>query len=183
MKETEIKSIIDNDAYERIKKAFKWDAVTEQTNHYYTDRNGILCEKRITVRIRVIEGNAKIQVKHHKNKDSALQISEENEYPVSEIPEVIDSETAERITGINTGELYRMGAADTLRYTFERSGSELCLDKTTYFNTVDYEVEVEYEGKMSADLLMKLTSLGVVFNKSCVGKFARFLDEYKKNKD
>ena len=38
---------------------------------------------------------------------------------------------------------------------------------------------IEYEEKISADLLMKLTSLGVRFNEKCVGKFSRFLAEYK----
>lgn len=181
MKETEIKCIIDAETYEAVKKAFKWDGVTEQTNHYYTDRNGVLCERHITVRIRVIDGVAKIQVKHHKNKDSALQICEETEFPIDRVPDIIDAETAKNIIGIDTGELYRMGEAHTRRHALVRNGSELCLDRTKYFDTVDYEVELEYEDKMSADLLMKLSSLGIAFNKKCIGKFSRFLTEYEKH--
>ena len=182
MKETELKSIIDAETYEKIIKAFKWDGITEQTNHYYTDRNGILSEKHITFRIRVIEGEAKIQVKHHKNKDRDLQICEEKEVPVNGVPDTIDARTAKKVTGIDTGELFRMGEAHTRRRTLTRSGSELCLDKTKYFDTVDYEVELEYTDKMSAELLMKLSALGVAFNKSCTGKFSRFLKEYEKHR-
>ena len=56
MTETEIKSMIDKDLYESILNAFTWEKVREQTNYYYTDKAGILREKRIMVRIRVVGG-------------------------------------------------------------------------------------------------------------------------------
>lgn len=180
MQETELKSIIDEETYAKVKRAFNWNEVKEQENHYYTDYNGVLRQKRVTVRIRVIDGVPKIQVKQHKNSDSPLQICEETEFMTDGVPEMIDAKTARQITGVEVGELYRMGAAVTKRRTVKRGGSELCLDKTKYFDRVDYEVELEYEDKMSAELLMKLTSLGVEFNKKCVGKFARFLAEWEK---
>lgn len=183
MTETEIKSIIDENTYKKVLKAFEWDSVKEQENNYYTDKEGILREKRIMVRVRVVDGISKIQVKLHKNDNSPLQICEENEYEVEGVPEIIDANTTKQITGLDAGELYRMGAATTKRHRFKHNGSELCLDKTTYFDKVDYEVEVEYEEKMSADILMKLTALGVAFNKRCVGKFSRFLDEYNQSAD
>ena len=123
------------------------------------------------VRIRVVGEVAKIQVKLHKNENSPLQICEENEFETEEVPDIINAE--------DVGELYKMGCAVTIRNSLVHNGSELCLDKTTYFDKTDYEVEVEYEEKISADLLMKLTSLGVRFNEKCVGKFSRFLAEYK----
>lgn len=180
MTETEIKSIIDEKTYERAKKAFKWDSVKKQTNHYYTDEAGALREKRIMVRVRVIDGVGKIQVKLHKNDNSPLQICEETEYETEGVSDVIDADTAKMITGLDVGPLHRMGEATTLRHSFKHNGSELCLDKTTYFGKTDYEVEMEYDGKMSADMLMKLTSLGISFKDKCVGKFSRFLEEYNK---
>ena len=57
MTETEIKSMIDKDLYESILNAFTWEKVREQTNYYYTDKAGILREKRIMVRIRVVGEN------------------------------------------------------------------------------------------------------------------------------
>ena len=180
MRETEIKSIIDEKTYEKAEKAFKWDSVKEQENHYYTDRNGVLREHRVMVRVRVVEGKAKIQVKLHKNANSPLQICDETEFDIDKVPEIIDALTAEKITGMDVGELFRMGSAVTLRHSLTHNASELCLDKTTYFDKTDYEVELEYTEKMSADLLMKLNSLGIAFNKNCVGKFSRFLGEYLK---
>ena len=181
MRETELKSIIDEETYTRVKRAINWESVKEQSNYYYTDRAGLLREKRVMVRIRVVDDIPKIQVKLHKNSGSPLQICEEMEYSIDGVPDVIDGETAKKITGMETGELYKMGVAVTKRRSLIRQGSELCLDKTTYFDKTDYEVELEYEDKMSAELLMKLTSLGVAFNKNSVGKFSRFLDEYNKH--
>ena len=180
MRETEIKSIIDEKTYLKAEKTFKWDSVREQENHYFTDDNGVLREHRVMVRVRVIEGKSKIQVKLHKNTNSPLQICEETEFDIDEVPEIIDAQTAKKITGMDVGVLRRMGCAVTLRHSMKHNGSELCLDKTTYFSKTDYEVEVEYEDKMSADILMKLTSLGILFNKKSIGKFSRFLDEYLK---
>lgn len=180
MTETEIKSIIDIETYKRVKQSFNWEKITVQENHYYTDKEGLLSEMRTTVRVRVIGDTAKLQVKRHKNENSPLQVCEEQEYEIEGVPDKIDKETAKRITGTET-ELYRMGSAVTERRTVCKSGSELCLDKTTYFDKTDYEVEVEYEDKMSAELLMKLTELGVKFERSSVGKFTRFVEEYKKH--
>ncbi len=180
MTETEIKSIIDEETYLRVKNAFKWDEIKEQENNYYTDHNGILRQNRIMVRVRVIDGVSKIQVKLHKNNNSPLQICEENEFAIDGIPQMIPAEKAKRITGVESGDLFYMGSAVTVRYSLKSNGSELCLDKTNYFDKTDYEVEVEYEEKMSAELLMRLTALGIAFNKESIGKFSRFLKEYDK---
>lgn len=180
MRETELKSIIDEATYTRVKRAFNWTSVKEQENHYYTDKNGVLRGNRIMVRVRVIDDKPVIQVKLHKNQGSPLQICEENEFGITGVPETLSAGTAKKITGMDVGELHRMGSAVTKRRTLKRGTSELCLDKTTYFGKTDYEVELEYVDKMSADLLAKLMPLGVAFNKQCVGKFSRFLDEYNK---
>ena len=68
----------------------------------------MLGEHRIMVRVRVVDDIPKIQVKLHKNENSPLQICEENEYEIENVPEIIDAETAKRITGMEVGELYRM---------------------------------------------------------------------------
>lgn len=180
MTETELKSIIDEELYEKVEKNFEWESIKEQKNYYYTDEAGTLRSKHIMVRIREINGIAKIQVKFHKNSNSPLQICEENEYEIDDIPDFLSEELTKKITGENVGRLYKMGCAVTKRNSLVHNGSELCLDKTTYFDKTDYEVEVEYEDKMSAELLMRLTSLGVKFNEKSVGKFSRFLKEYEK---
>ncbi len=181
MTETEIKSIIDESLYNRVLAAFKWDGVKEQVNHYYTDENGLLRKKRIMVRVRTADGTSIIQVKLRRNADSPIQICDESSYEIHGVPDTLDAEMTKKITGIDAGPLRRIGSASTLRHSFHRGGSELCLDKTTYFGKTDYETEIEYTEKVCEEILMKLTRLGVSFKGGCVGKFSRFLAEYEKN--
>ena len=130
MTETEIKSMIDKDLYESILNAFTWEKVREQTNYYYTDKAGILREKRIMVRIRVVGEVAKITGKNlHKNETDPCQICEENEFETEEVPDIINAELAKEITGEDVGELYKMGCAVTIRNSLVHNGSELCLIK------------------------------------------------------
>ena len=86
------------------------------------------------VRIRVVGEVAKIQVKLHKNENSPLQICEENGFETEEVPDIINAELAKEITGEDVGRLYKMGCAVTIRNSLVHNGSELCLDKTTYFD-------------------------------------------------
>ena len=183
MTETELKSIIDEETYTKIKRAVNWERVVVQENHYYTDKDGILRENRVMVRIRVIDGTGKIQVKRHVNRGSALQICEETEFSVDGVPETLTPDKAREITGMDVGALCKMGCAVTKRRTISDDTTELCLDKTTYFDKTDYEVEAEYTGKVSAELLAKLTAFGVSFDKKSVGKFSRFLKEYNKRNE
>lgn len=181
MTETELKCIIDEETFERVRKAFEWEETIEQENNYYTDRGGVLQKHHITVRVRVANGKAKLQIKMDKKNSSPLQVCEEYEYDIDSVPETLDSETAMKSTRMNVGELYRMGSAVTKRYICRRGKTELCLDKTTYFGKTDYEVEAEYVDAVNGELIDRLASLGVKFNQKSIGKFSRFLKEFKKH--
>lgn len=183
MLETELKRIITKDVYEKIHAAFSWDSEYEQVNYYYSDKNGLLRKNHITVRVRTKDGMAKLQIKNHKNSDSALQICEETERDIQGIPEIIDAKTAYEATGLDCGELFLMGSAATLRSSLMWDGNtEICLDRTRYFGITDYEIEVEYTYKVNPKLIKQLSELGVEFNEKTKGKFSRFLKEYKKIK-
>lgn len=180
MKETELKAIIDQDTYTKIKRSFNWQHVFEQGNHYYTDKAGVLRENRVMVRVRVIDGVSRLQVKIPQNENSPLQICDEREFNIEGIPEKISADIAKKITGCQVGTLYHMGSAVTKRRTIKNDTSELCLDKTTYFGKTDYEAELEYVDKISANILSKLMLTGVDFKEKAVSKFARFLSEWEK---
>ncbi len=179
MLETELKSIITKDLYEKIKNEFNWDSAAEQVNHYYSDKNNILQKNRIMARVRVKNGISKIQVKLHKNENSPLQICEETEFDISSPPKIIDADKAKKITGLDVGELHEIGVAKTFRHSLMwNSETEICLDKTDYFDVTDYEIEVEYKGEADSVLLKRLNELGVNFKEKSVGKFSRFLSIY-----
>lgn len=180
MLETEFKSIIDEETYENVKNAYKWDYAQLQTNTYYTDKNGILGKNKIMVRVREKNGVFKVQVKSHKNAGSPLQICEETEFDISLLPEMISSEDAEKYTGMQVGELYKVGKLSTLRHSLMRfENVEICLDKSNYFDCEDLEIEVEYTGELPDIVMRELDKLGVKFDKPTVGKYTRFLNRMK----
>ncbi|MCC8168986.1 MAG: hypothetical protein LIO59_01140, partial [Oscillospiraceae bacterium] len=84
--------------------------------------------------------------------------------------------------GFKTGDLFRMGSASTLRSSLMWDKStEICLDKTTYFDVTDYEIEIEYSGTLDKQLIEKLKTLGVQFRESSVGKLSRFLRKFEES--
>lgn len=180
MTEMEYKSLINESEYEKIEKAYKWDSVKKQVNYYYASKNDCLAKNRITVRVREKDGTYKIQVKRHINKENALHISEESEFPTDGAPYAIDEKTAFEITGFETGELCKIGSLTTLRHSFMwDKDTEICLDKSTYFDCTDYEIEVEYQNEISPELAEELKSLGVDFQTPVKGKYSRFLKRLK----
>lgn len=175
MLETEYKCMLDEKTYDAVKSAFNWDEVKEQTNSYYTDSRNELKKHGITLRVRTIDSVHKIQVKAHKNADSPLQICEETEYEIDNIPEKFSKKDVKRMTGIET-EAMLLGDLTTLRHSsFEYEGAEICLDKSVYLDRSDYELEVEYTDQMPQALVERLKDCGVEFTGTAVGKCSRFM--------
>jgi uncharacterized protein YjbK len=184
MLETELKCIITENIYEKIKGEFDWNSAAEQINHYYTDEESELRRKRIMVRVREKNGKHKLQIKLHKNADSPLQICEETEVDIDAVPKNIKSDIIKKAVGIDCGDLMYMGSSATLRHSLMwNKDTEICLDRTTYFNETDYEIEIEYVGEADKKLLDELSKMGVSFDKNSVGKFSRFLNKYDKIKN
>lgn len=178
MQETEIKAIIDKETFERVAEYFKWESVKEQTNSYYTDSSSTLKKNGITFRIRTVNDVNKIQIKKHQKTDSALQISEESEFEIDNIPEKFTAKEVFELTGIEK-EVFLLGALTTLRHSlFYCDGVEICLDKSDYLDVTDYEIEVEYTNEIPPQLKEKLLELGVSFEKKASGKCSRFMGRF-----
>lgn len=175
MLETELKCLIDKATFDKVLDSYKWDKVIIQTNHYYRAQTNILKENGITFRVREIDSNPVLQIKQHKNSASPLQICEESEFEISSIPEAFSADDVKRYTGIDAGEVFLLGSATTTRHLKIYKNTEICLDKTAYLNTEDYEVELEYQGNCPDELIDEMKVLGVVFEKKSVGKYSRFI--------
>lgn len=176
MLEVEYKCLLTEDVYNKIKAYYKWDSIKHQINNYYFDSSGELGKRHIMVRVREKDGKFAVQVKAHKNPGSALQICEENEFPIDCVPERISAEDGEKYTGVKTGELNLAGSLDTLRHSLMWcDGVEICLDKSEYLDRCDYEIEVEYTGDFPPELMEELYGMGVEFKKKSVGKYTRFI--------
>lgn len=176
MLEVEYKALISEETYEKIKNRYTWDWSKEQNNHYYFDSKGELSRRHIMVRVREKDDTYKVQVKAHKNPGEALQICEESEFPIDCIPEKISAEDALKYTGIQTDGLSLLGNLMTLRNSLMWcDGVEICLDRSEYFDRIDYEIEVEYTGDFPPQLMDELKALGVEFKEKSRGKYTRFI--------
>ena len=175
MLETEYKEIIDETTYRKLENAYNWDWTAEQTNSYYFSKLPEFAKSKTMVRIREKNGIFKIQVKKHHPSKKSLHISEETEFDIDSAVPVIDAETAKKITGIDSGELHKYGSLTTLRHSLMwNDTTEICLDKSTYLDRTDYEIEVEYTGEMPEKLKEELNGLGISFKEFTPGKFSRF---------
>ncbi|MCC8168985.1 MAG: CYTH domain-containing protein, partial [Oscillospiraceae bacterium] len=82
MLETELKCIITEELYNKIKSSFKWNYTAEQINTYYTDAEGELQKRRAMVRVRVNNGVSTLLIRLLKNPGEPVQLCEEAEDPI-----------------------------------------------------------------------------------------------------
>ena len=177
MIEKELKKLLDKEQYNLIKSNFALDKEIAQTNHYYTDDNGILSKNHITVRIREIEDIKLLQIKLPISFQNSLSISREIEHKMSEIPNDIDTHLFENLCSIKLERLKLLGTLTTFRAIYKQDDTELCLDKNIYLGKLDFELEIEYKDEPSPAIISKCNNLGISFNTQSQGKFARFLKE------
>lgn len=179
MLETELKAMLDKKQYNTIKDMFLWDSVKEQTNSYYIAPDNILKKHGITFRVRTKDDIHTVQVKKHQPKQGALQIAEETEFAIDSIPDTFCEADMLKYTGIETSASL-IGELTTLRHSlFFCDGVEICLDKSTYLDCMDYEIEIEYTTPIPDELIKKLADNGICFDKPTPGKFSRFMNRLK----
>ena len=179
MLEKELKAMLTEKNFYKIEKMYPWNSIKKKENHYYTDTNGILSQNKSVFRIRYKDEKYTVQVKLHKNTDGALHVCEEKEFPIDTAPESISPECGIKYTGLNTGRLLKLGFNTTLRHSFMwNDTTEICLDKTTYFDETDYEIEIEYRNECPQELLDELKNVGVEFETKSIGKYSRFIKKW-----
>ena len=175
MLETELKAMLTENQFDKIRDIFKWDSIKDQTNSYYISPDNILKKHGITLRIRTIDNTHILQVKKHTSKNGALQISEESEFEIDAIPIELTEDDVYKYTGIKTTASL-IGDLTTTRYScFYTPEVEICLDKSTYLGLTDYEIEIEYTKPIPQELLDTLSRIDVLFDTPCKGKFSRFM--------
>ena len=176
MTETELKTIVTKDQYDIINATFNWEDIKTQINSYYISPDNILKKHGITFRVRTINGEHILQIKKHSGRDGALQVSEETEFPIESIPDEFREDEVFKFCGIKV-QASLIGDLKTIRKSvFFADGVEVCLDKSEYLGTTDYEIEIEYTSPIPQELLDILYNEGVTFDKPCTGKFSRFMN-------
>ena len=176
MLEKELKFTLTQEEYGKIEAMFSWDSQFTQINTYYNDRDRLLEKNGITFRIRTKNDINMLQIKKHIKTENALNISEETEEKIADIPKSFPSEKVFGLTGIKT-DAFCIGSLRTLRHTLMYDVfTGICLDKNNYLGTEDYELEIEYTKELPANLLDKFKNAGISLNTSASGKRTRFMN-------
>ncbi|GMB10259.1 MAG: CYTH domain-containing protein [Candidatus Improbicoccus devescovinae] len=183
MLEKEFKCTISALKYKELISEFDWDVTLVLKNHYYLDTENVLLSNKINVRVRETIGQQTVlQVKTPVHNSSGYKVSKEHEEKIENPPFVISGKRIEKITKIEISDVYHFGFLETKRMEFHFDKTNiLCLDKSTYLGVIDYEVELEFSGeKVNKNLIKKLESQGVDFDRKAHGKRSRF---FKKVRD
>jgi len=110
--EKELKALLSESKHRELLAQFYWDKIIAQTNYYFSDNNGGLEDKNITVRVREINGAYTLQIKTPISEEKALHIKEEFEEPLTALPEMVSSNQLKTVANLSVGDaLYNRFAA------------------------------------------------------------------------
>lgn len=183
MVENEFKVMLTAEQYEKICSMFSWDSEVEQTNFYYDTPGLQLSSAHITCRVRRIGGECFLQMKLPNGKAFSRIELERN--LGSEVPQELSAQLLNDLSGGSISEplpqVRLLGALTTLRRVKKSDGAEIDLDKSSYFQKTDYELEIEFTDEAAARaLLAEIRSAAALSGGDvCMGKIHRFLREYK----
>ncbi|SHO43139.1 CYTH domain-containing protein [Anaerocolumna xylanovorans] len=181
MIEKELKIKISQQQYDLVKDLFNWDSKVVQTNFYYGDLNTVEINSEMTIRIREISNKRLLQIKKPIAYDKSIHIKEEFEKIVDSIPLSISKEELKEIAGVDMPDVSLLGKLETLRFTSNWDDkTEVCLDKSQYFDCIDYEIEIEYQDELPEEILTILSKNCITLADKVYGKFARFMRAYLK---
>mgnify|MGYP000276066327 FL=1 len=141
--ERELKLLINKQVYDNIMNSYDFHKSIIQTNTYFDTANQDVKKQHGAVRIRTIE-NKKIFTLKIK-KDEYTHYEFEKEISTENINEIEDPEILNWFNQCRIPKnLHPTANFTTLRNVYEFENGELCLDKTTFKNHIDYEIEYEY---------------------------------------
>lgn len=184
MLEKEVKIRLSEEEYKTVMDLFEWNDEFLQTNYYYGDVENIGVDNDLTIRVRQVAGKYLFQLKKPVAYKESLHIKKEVEKEVAEIPKSISSKELYEFAGVECAEVELLGSLSTLRMICNWSSEvEICLDKSEYFNKVDYELEIEFTGEYPTDVMSILKERNIVSAKSVLGKFSRFMETYLKSRN
>lgn len=176
--ERELKLVIDEQTYKSIMNSYDFHKSIIQTNTYFDTEKQEVKKQHGAVRIRTIEDKKIFTLKI--KKDEYTHYEFEKEIFTNDIKEIDDPEILNWFKQYQIPqELYPIASFTTLRKTFEFENGELCLDKTTFKNHIDYEVEYEYTSDHNGIHFFNsiLNKYGLKWQKNCPSKIARAMND------
>lgn len=165
--EKEYKMMIDEEIYNNLLidldlRPFK------QVNYYYS-----CFSKEYAARIRFVDEKYIFTLKV---KGDGYKYEYEVEIPDNSINH---KEVKDILNKFNIEKIEYLGSMTTYRATKDYKYGQLCVDKSEYINTVDYEIEFElfdYQNDSKDELDKLLNDYHITYTPSKHSKFKRFLD-------
>ena len=158
--EIEAKSLVSEEDYRKLVRAFAAYPSYSQTNYYIDSDARELAKDGIALRVREKNGSYELTLKTplsegllEKNcvisRDQFIDFRDNKVFPKGDTSRFLT------MLGINIEDLHILTALTTNRIDVEYKGGVLSIDKNTYLGETDYEVEFEYNSLAGAKAIMK----------------------------
>ena len=185
--EIEMKTLLSEEEYDRLLAQFSEVAPITQRNYYLDTPDFYLRQHKIAMRIRTFDTSAELTIKipqevGNMEYNQALTLEEANAcLEECELPQgLIFDELSNR--GVSLSDWVVLGCLTTVRFEKETAIGLMALDKSSYFDIVDYELELEVENGDQGSLDFKeFLQANDIEYKKAPSKLVRFIENMKNN--
>lgn len=181
--EIEFKTMLTEDEFIQLRDTLPFpERPVIQINHYFETSQFSLKAKHAALRIREKEGRYTLTLKEpHQlgllETHDSLTNRDANKWLHNQaVPQMYTTKQLQQL-GIKESDLRYYGALTTERYTFHEANIDYMLDKSTYHDIIDYELEIEASSKEAGiQALHKLLDEAKIVERKADAKIARFFN-------
>ena len=185
--EIELKTLLKKEDYIKLKEYFSDITPITQNNYYLDTCDYKLRSNKIAMRIRTFEDSAELTIKipqavGNMEYNQALTLEEAKKcLEECKLPKgMILEELSNR--GVSPSGWVVLGCLTTVRYEKETSIGLMALDQSSYFDVVDYELELEVENGDQGSLdFQEFLQANEIQYKKAPSKLVRFIENMKNN--
>lgn len=178
--EIEYKQLLSENEYELIKRYMLENNIIpfEHENFYFDTKDFKIKEEKKALRIRKSYDKYEACLKQQREFDlmeDNINLSKDQVEKIFKEPELLSSYY------ILDEKLILLGSLKTKRYELPLKEGLICLDKSTYLNKVDYEIEfeaIDYDQKAAFISFLKM--FDITFKENKISKIERFDELLKK---
>ena len=187
--EIEMKTLLSEEEYDHLLAQFSEVTPITQKNYYLDTPDFYLRQHKIAMRIRTFENSAELTIKIPQKVgnmeynqsltfDEAKNCLEECKLPQGLILEELSNR------GVSPSGWVVLGCLTTVRYEKETSIGLMALDQSSYFDVVDYELELEIENGDQGSLdFQEFLQANDIEYKKAPSKLVRFIENMKKSRN
>ncbi len=185
--EIEMKTLLSEEEYQRLQGQFSEITPITQKNYYLDTPDFYLRQHKIAMRIRTFDTSAELTIKIPQEVgnmeynqaltlEEAKKCLEECKLPQGMILEELSNQ------GVSPSGWVVLGCLTTVRYEKETSIGLMALDQSSYFDVVDYELELEVENGDQGSLdFQEFLQANDIEYKKAPSKLVRFIENMKKS--